>query len=232
MVLGSAVVLVVAAAVLFTLFVRKQDLPAPEPLSPTRHLEERKAAIYENLRDLQFEYRVGKLSDADYQQTKLGLQKELAGVIAQIEQMDKQPAAAVAAAATTATVPATTRRLSTKPMPRTPLVNIWDRLRLVRSSGTSPQELRDALRRHVEHFGDVTPGQASLAQPPCGGPGLGGCLPLCLIGRGHGFPRSASLLVKIATNLRGYSHREPVGWQVLAPGDQIASHVLGIPQRA
>jgi hypothetical protein len=99
MVLGSAVVLVVAAAVLFTLFVRKQDLPAPEPLSPTRHLEERKAAIYENLRDLQFEYRVGKLSDADYQQTKLGLQKELAGVIAQIEQMEKQPAAAVAAAA-------------------------------------------------------------------------------------------------------------------------------------
>jgi len=98
MVLGSAVVLVVAAAVLFTLFVRKQDLPAPEPLSPTRHLEERKAAIYENLRDLQFEYRVGKLSDADYQQTKLGLQKELAGVIAQIEQVEKPPVAAAAAA--------------------------------------------------------------------------------------------------------------------------------------
>ena len=99
MVLGSAVVLVVAAAVLFTLFVRKQDLPVPEPLSPTRHLEERKAAIYENLRDLQFEYRVGKLSDADYQQTKLGLQKELAGVIAQIEQVEKPPVAAAAAAA-------------------------------------------------------------------------------------------------------------------------------------
>jgi len=94
MVLGSAVVLVVAAAVFFTLFVRKQDLPAPEPLSPTRHLEERKAAIYENLRDLQFEYRVGKLSDADYQQTKVGLQMELAGVIAQIEQTGQQPLAA------------------------------------------------------------------------------------------------------------------------------------------
>jgi hypothetical protein len=96
MVLGSAVVLVVVAAVLFTLFVRKQDLPEPEPLSPTKHLEDRKAAIYENLRDLQFEYRVGKLSDADYQQTKLGLQKELAGVIGQIEQIGKQPAAAPA----------------------------------------------------------------------------------------------------------------------------------------
>ncbi|MBV9400512.1 MAG: hypothetical protein JO062_21215 [Bryobacterales bacterium] len=85
MVLASAVVLVVALTVVFTLFVRKQDLPQPEPVSPAQHLEERKAAIYENLRDLQFEYRVGKLSDADYQSTKVGLQKELAAVIAEIE---------------------------------------------------------------------------------------------------------------------------------------------------
>ena len=95
MILTSAVALVVAATVLFTLFVRAKDVPPPEPVSPTRHLEDRKAAIYENLRDLQFEYRLGKLSDADYQSTKLGLQKELAGVIAEIE---KAPAEAAAAA--------------------------------------------------------------------------------------------------------------------------------------
>ena len=87
MVLASAVVLVVALTVVFTLFVRKDDLPLPEPVSPSQHLEERKGAIYENLRDLQFEYRVGKLSDADYQSTKLGLQKELAGVTAEIEKL-------------------------------------------------------------------------------------------------------------------------------------------------
>jgi hypothetical protein len=97
MLLGAAVVLVVVAAVGFTLFVRQEDLPKPEPVSPAQHLEERKAAIYENLRDLQFEYRVGKLSDADYQQTKIGLQKELAGVIAQIEQIEKKPAVAAPA---------------------------------------------------------------------------------------------------------------------------------------
>jgi hypothetical protein len=56
-------------------------------VSPTQHLEDRKAQIYENLRDLQFEFRVGKLSDEDYQQTKLGLQKELAGVLAEIEKV-------------------------------------------------------------------------------------------------------------------------------------------------
>src|SRR3954466_3349330 len=83
-----AVVLLLAATLLYTLFVRAKDIPPPEPVSPTGHLDERKAAIYENLRDLQFEYRVGKLSDADYQQTKVGLQKELAGVLTEIERVN------------------------------------------------------------------------------------------------------------------------------------------------
>jgi len=83
----AAAVLLIAVTVLFTFSIRDKDMPAPEPLSPTRHLDERRAAIYENLRDLQFEYRVGKLSDADYQQSKVGLQKELAGVLAEIEKV-------------------------------------------------------------------------------------------------------------------------------------------------
>jgi hypothetical protein len=88
-----AVVAVVSVTVLFTLFVRAKDIPPPEPVSPTAHLDERKSAIYENLRDLQFEYRVGKLSDADYQLTKLALQKELAGVMAEIDRVTQaQPA--------------------------------------------------------------------------------------------------------------------------------------------
>src|SRR5579864_7230341 len=90
----AAAVLLIAVTVLFTFSIRDKDMPAPEPLSPTRHLEERKAAIYENLRDLQFEFRVGKLSDADYQQTKVGLQKELAGVIGEIARLSAAPAAA------------------------------------------------------------------------------------------------------------------------------------------
>jgi hypothetical protein len=85
MTLLAVVILVVALTLFFTLTIRKQDLPPAEPVSPTQHLEDRKAQIYENLRDLQFEYRVGKLSDEDYQQTKLGLQKELASVLGEIE---------------------------------------------------------------------------------------------------------------------------------------------------
>ena len=90
----SAIALILVT-VAFTFFIRSGDLAPAEPISPTAHLEERRAAIYENLRDLQFEYRVGKLSDADYQSTKLGLQKELAGVLAQIESViGKAPARA------------------------------------------------------------------------------------------------------------------------------------------
>ena len=77
-----------ALAVLgFILTVRTSDLPEPEPVSPFAHLDERKAAIYDNLRDAQFEFRVGKLSDEDYLQTKLGLQKELAVVMAEIDRI-------------------------------------------------------------------------------------------------------------------------------------------------
>ena len=71
----------------YLLFIRLKDLPEPTPVSPFRHLDERKASIYEGLRDLQFEYRLDKLSDEDYQATKLELQKELARVLAEIDRI-------------------------------------------------------------------------------------------------------------------------------------------------
>ncbi|MDP2999327.1 MAG: hypothetical protein Q8N47_17695 [Bryobacterales bacterium] len=85
MILAAA--LLTIGAIVFTLLVRARDLPAPEPVSPTLRLDERKASIYENLRDLQFEYRLGKLSDKDYELTKLGLQKELAAVLAEFDKL-------------------------------------------------------------------------------------------------------------------------------------------------
>jgi len=86
MIIFAASILTIGVLV-FILSVRTKDLPEPEPVSPFQHLDERKAAIYENLRDLQFEFRVGKLSDQDYQQTKQDLQKELAGVLAEIDRL-------------------------------------------------------------------------------------------------------------------------------------------------
>jgi hypothetical protein len=86
----SAAILLTIGALFFTLFVRLKDVPEPLPVSPIQHLEDRKQAIYDNLRDLQFEYRLGKLSDEDYQQTKQALQKELAGVLAETEATAKK----------------------------------------------------------------------------------------------------------------------------------------------
>jgi hypothetical protein len=85
MIIAFAVILVLAAF-FYTLFVRQQDVPDPIPVSPIQHLEDRKHAIYDNLRDLQFEYRLGKLTDDDYKQTKQALQKELAVVLSETEQ--------------------------------------------------------------------------------------------------------------------------------------------------
>jgi hypothetical protein len=86
-VLTSILAIIVIA---FILGVRSKDLPEPEPESPFRHLDDRKAAIYENLRDLQFEFRVGKLSDEDYQASKRDLQKELAVVLAEVDKLKAQ----------------------------------------------------------------------------------------------------------------------------------------------
>ena len=93
MIIPIASVLAVAVIV-FILVVRPRDLPPPEPDDPFGHLDERKAAIYENLRDLQFEYRVGKLSETDYQKTKKDLQNELAGVLAEVDRVRAGLAAA------------------------------------------------------------------------------------------------------------------------------------------
>ena len=89
MILAVAVLLAVGA-LFFTLFIRVQDVPEPLPVSPIQHLEDRKQAIYDNLRDLQFEYRLGKLSDEDYQQNKQALQRELAMVLAETEETSKK----------------------------------------------------------------------------------------------------------------------------------------------
>lgn len=86
----AAAILLTAGAIVFTLAVRAKDLPEPPPPSPFDRLDEIKTRIYDNLRDLQFEYRLGKLSDEDYQRTKTDLQRELAGVLAEIDRIQQE----------------------------------------------------------------------------------------------------------------------------------------------
>lgn len=50
-----------------------------------RMLREKKQAVYENLKDLHFEYTAGKLSDEDYRQSRAMLENEAAQVVAALE---------------------------------------------------------------------------------------------------------------------------------------------------
>ncbi len=52
------------------------------------YLEERKAAIYENLRDLNFEYLAGKHPEQDYETQRAGLEDEATGVLLEIDSLE------------------------------------------------------------------------------------------------------------------------------------------------
>src|SRR5271169_4317627 len=63
--------------------------PDPADSAPHRsHLDQlidRRDAIYENLRDLKFEYRTGKFAEPDYEQMRDALEREAAQVLAEME---------------------------------------------------------------------------------------------------------------------------------------------------
>jgi len=48
---------------------------------------ERRDTVYDNLRDLRFEFRSGKYADGDFEAMKASLENEAALVIAEIEQV-------------------------------------------------------------------------------------------------------------------------------------------------
>ena len=52
------------------------------------YLRERKDVIYENLRDLNFEYQAGKYPEQDYAEQRTGLEDEAARVIAEMESLE------------------------------------------------------------------------------------------------------------------------------------------------
>jgi hypothetical protein len=65
--------------------------PDASDLAPHRtkldQLLERRDSIYDNLRDLKFEFRAGKYSEGDYELMKVSLENEAAAVLTEIEQV-------------------------------------------------------------------------------------------------------------------------------------------------
>lgn len=55
-----------------------------------KRLLRRKETIYENIKDLDFEYKMGKLSDEDYQRLHQDYLREAYGVVSQIESIQPE----------------------------------------------------------------------------------------------------------------------------------------------
>lgn len=72
-------------------------LPGTLYLGPRKtrlsYLRERREVIYENLRDLNFEYKAGKFPDSDYQAMRNSLEEEAAAVLAEIARLEEAESA-------------------------------------------------------------------------------------------------------------------------------------------
>jgi len=83
----------------FYVFYMEQEVPAGEEKTRLVYLYERKEVIYDNLRDLNFEYKAGKFPDGDFQAMRSTLEAEAAQVLAEIEHLEEAASAAPAVSA-------------------------------------------------------------------------------------------------------------------------------------
>jgi hypothetical protein len=83
-------VLMALSALAFVLFVEPQPVAASVVEQQLAPLLRKKDILYENLKDLNFEFRMGKLSDTDYQSAKLASQAELVPLLSVIEELQEK----------------------------------------------------------------------------------------------------------------------------------------------
>ena len=78
-----------AAALFVYVFYQPGQVEVTEAKTRHGYLQERKDATYENLRDLNFEYKAGKLSEQDYAMQRAALEDEAAAILAEMEAIEK-----------------------------------------------------------------------------------------------------------------------------------------------
>ncbi|HEY4962240.1 MAG TPA: hypothetical protein VII29_15380 [Terriglobales bacterium] len=78
-----------AAALFVYVFYQPGEVEIGEAKTRYGYLQERKDATYENLRDLNFEYKAGKLSEQDYAMQRASLEDEAAAILAEMEAIEK-----------------------------------------------------------------------------------------------------------------------------------------------
>ncbi len=87
---------IIAACVLLTLgllgyiFLIPGEIESGENKTRLTYLRERKDVLYENLRDLNFEYIAGKFPEPDYLAMRASLEDETVAVLAEIEELENK----------------------------------------------------------------------------------------------------------------------------------------------
>ena len=78
----------ITAATLFYVFRVPDSMVAGLEKTRAAYLRERKEVVYENLRDLNFEFKAGKFPESDYQTMKTSLEEEAAAILAEISRLE------------------------------------------------------------------------------------------------------------------------------------------------
>jgi len=77
-----------AAGVLIYVFLPSSDTDTGADKTRVAYLYERKDVVYENLRDLNFEFKAGKFTQADYDAMRVSMEAEAARILAEIEMLE------------------------------------------------------------------------------------------------------------------------------------------------
>jgi hypothetical protein len=85
--IAVACVLLSAVALFFIFNVTVDESDSAPHRTKLDQLMDRRDAIYENLRDLRFEFRAGKFSEHDFEEIKQSLEVEAARVLAEMDQL-------------------------------------------------------------------------------------------------------------------------------------------------
>jgi hypothetical protein len=86
---------IITVAALYYVFFFPGEVYAGEEKTRLGYLRERKEAVYENLRDLNFEYKAGKVPDVDYQSMRASLEDEAAAIMGEIARLEQTTGQAV-----------------------------------------------------------------------------------------------------------------------------------------
>jgi hypothetical protein len=76
------------AGTLIFIFMPSRDLETGADKTRLAYLYERKEVVYENLRDLNFEFKAGKFTQEDYDGMRAGMEAEAARLLSEIDRLE------------------------------------------------------------------------------------------------------------------------------------------------